>query len=261
MMLASCKTAKKAETARHVPDIRAEQLIDSIEQSDLKCGWMSMKYDVAIKTEKIDDSFKMYIRLKQDSAIWVSATYYALEVARFLFLPDTVKYMDRKNNKYYIGSYDYIGQQFLVDVDFNSLQSIILGNGYEFAGSETEKIKAVRDGGKYFVSRLKPGQLRRALRKDEFRKSIDLVVGLVIDPHTFRVDQTSIYDFETDRKLTIDYSDFKPLCNSSFPYSIRLIAETPNEQIEVNTTVMKVSHGKPLSLSFTIPEKYEPLVP
>jgi hypothetical protein len=46
-----------------------------------------------------------------------------------------------------------------------------------------------------------------------------------------------------------------------FPKNIEFVAESPNEQATVNTSVIKLTTGKKVSVSFTIPDKYEPLVP
>jgi hypothetical protein len=236
-------------------------LVDSIARHELKCDWMSIKYDVEIKTPKLDDSFKLYIRLKQDSVIWVSATYYAVEIARFLFTPDTVKYMDRRNSKFYIGIYDYISNQFLVDANFGILQSIILANGSEFINLEDEKIRNGKDKGRYFLSFLRKRKLKRATKKDELKKDMDIVVSLWVDPVSFRITKSALQDFDENRSLIATYSDFMPHCNSHLPYSMTVIATASNEQSTVKTSISKVSMDKEVTLSFTIPEKYEPLTP
>lgn len=262
-VLTSCKSSRTAqgERDRNIPNLKSKEIMDSLTVHDLRCGWLSIKYEVEIKTDKIEDSFKMYVRMKQDSVIWVSATYYAVEIGRFLLTPDSVKYMDRKNNKYYTGDYDYITNLVMVEANFDLLQSLILGNGDAFVDIENEKVRTAKDNGKYYLSFLRKGQLRRALRKDELKKPIDLVVSLWIEPQHFRVSKTSLYDFTEDRKLTAEYSDFQPACNSTFPYSMKLSANSTNEQAEVKTSVIKLTTDKEVSLSFTIPEKYEPLVP
>lgn len=259
-VLSSCKSTRVAERSKNIPNRKGEEIIDSVKQHALRLEWISIKMDVEFKTPKISDSFKMYVRMKSDSAIWVSATYYAVEIARFLFTPDSVKYMDRKNNQYYVGGYEYLQHLFQVEANFDMLQSLILANAPSMDGAE-EKVRSARDNGYYFLSFLRKGQLRRAQRKDELRKDLDLVISLWINPETYRIDHMSLEDFEDDRTLSAFYSDFQAAANSSYPHKHRFLLDTGNEQVDVNTSVMKVSINNPVSLSFSIPSKYEKLVP
>jgi hypothetical protein len=265
LSLSSCKSSRQAKADNvRIPNIKTEELLDSMAAHELQCDWLSIKYDVEIKTPKIDDSFKAYVRLKRDSAIWISATYYSVEIARFLITPDTVKYMDRRNNKYYVGDYSYLSDLFLFEANYNLVQNIILGNSNALVELD-EKTKSSKDKGQYFISFLRKGQLRRAKRKeernDEFKKDLELIVSLWIDPQTFRVSKTSIKDFNEERGIEVLYKNPEAACNSFYAKNMEITAKSENEQAEVKTSVIKLTTGKEVSLSFTIPEKYEPLVP
>jgi len=262
LTIGACKRSKELAADANIPNLKTEEILLSMKDNAIDCGWISIKYDVEVKTSDFDDSFKMYIRMKQDSAIWVSATYYAVEVARFLFTPDSVMFMDRKNNQYYTGDYDYITSRFEVEASFDLLQALILANTADLLEAEVAegKIRSYRQDGSYYLSFLRKGQLRRALRKED-GKDVNLNIGLWINPESYRMVKTSITDFSADRTLTATYMNYETACNSSFPYTTQYLAVSPNEQAEVKTSVMKFSSGKKVSLSFTIPDKYEELVP
>lgn len=263
LFIMSCSRSKEVTEGRKLPNMKTEEILAAMSENEINCDWMSLKYEVEVKTSDFDDSFKMYIRLRQDSAIWVSATYYAVEVARFLFTPDSVKFMDRKNNQYYVGGYEYITERFQIGASYEVLQSLILANTVSLleAEGDKEKIRSYEQDGNYFLSYLRKGQLRRAMKKEEVDEDIDLNIGLWIEPDHFRMDKTSINDFESGRTLTATYSDYQEACNSFYPYTTEYVAISANEQAEVKTSVMKLSSGKKVSLSFTIPDKYEALAP
>ena len=261
--ISSCKGSKETLADHSFPNRKTDELLELMKVNEINCDWLSVKYDVELKTPKIDDSFKMYVRMKKDSAIWVSATYYAVEVARFLFTPDSVKFMDRKNNQYYLGAYDYVSERFQVEANFDVIQSLILANSVEILKdeSEDEKMKSSKSDGNYYLSVLRKGQLRRALKRDEIKKDLDLGISVWVKPDNFRLHKTTIADFESDRSITAEFSEYEKTCNSYFPKKVSYIAISANEQAEVKTSAMKVTPDKKVSLSFTIPEKYEPLVP
>jgi len=263
VIASSCKGGKKTADGSkdRLPNFKTAELIDSLHAHDIVCDWMSIKYDVEIKTKKVDDSFKLYVRLKQDSVIWISATYYAVEIGRFLFTPDSVKYIDRRNNKFYAGGYEYITETFMLEADFNTLQALILANGSSFIDHTDDKLRGSEEDGYYKLSFLRKGQMKRAIKKEELKKPLDLAVSLWVGPKDFRINKANIVDFSEGRSLTASYSDFQSYCNSNYPNKISFVAESPNEQATVNTSVIKLTTGKKVSVSFTIPEKYEPLVP
>lgn len=262
LMLASCSRTRDVQGERTVPARKTAELVEAVKQAELDCGWISLKYDVEVKMDKFDDSFKMYVRMNQDSVIWVSATYYAVEVARFLFTPDTVKYMNRKTYQYYIGDYQYVNDKFNVDMNFNMLQDLILGNSASLLmfddEEDVQKLRSSRRDGAYYLSFLRKGQVRRALKKDDgYPEDMTLNVGLWIDAKTMRASKTEITEFDADRQVRAEYSDFQKACNSYFPYTVRFESVVENEHAKVKTSVLKLSTDKPQSLSFTIPEKYE----
>ncbi|MCO4805491.1 MAG: DUF4292 domain-containing protein [Flavobacteriales bacterium] len=263
LCMVGCKSNRATQTGGkdNLPNLKTAELVDSLRANDLHCDWMSIKYDVEIKTSKVDDSFKLYARIKQDSVIWISATYYAVEIARFLFTPDSVKYMDRRNNQFYIGGYDYLTNKFMIHADFGTLQSLITGNGASIIDHTAGKVRSAEGDGLYNLTFLNKGQMRRAMRLEEMRKPVELVVKIGLNPKTFRLSKASIMAVEDQRTLTATYSDYEDHCNSSYPKSIQFLAESANEQATVNTSVMKISTNKKVSVSFTIPEKYEALVP
>lgn len=259
----SCSGVKDTTERRRLPNLKTDEILERMRENEIQCDWLSLKYEVEVKTNDFDDSFKMYIRMRQDSAIWISATYYAVEIARFLFTPDSVRFMDRKNKQYYYGGYEYISERFEVGASYEVLQALILANTVSLLASETDegKVRSSEEEGNYFLSFLRKGQLRRALRKEDANQDVNLNIGLWIEPMFFRMNKTSITDFTSERTLTASYSDYKEACNSRYPYITEYVAISPNEQAKVKTSVMKLSSGKKVSLSFTIPDKYEALDP
>jgi hypothetical protein len=266
MLLASCGSNRQINAGHtRIPNLKTEEILDSLKANQLRCNWLSIKYDVEIKTPKIDDSFKAYVRMKRDSAIWISATYYSVEIARFLITPDTVRYMDRRNKNFYVGDYSFLSDLLLFDANYNLIQNIILGNSDALISLDN-KVKSSKEKGQYLISFLKKGQLRRAIRKEERKEDYEIedaevVVSLLVNPDIFRVNQTSLTDLTDDRSITVNYEKQEPTCNSYYPHVIKILAKSENEQAEVKTSVIKLTSGKKVSLSFTIPEKYEPLVP
>ncbi|MBL4651420.1 MAG: DUF4292 domain-containing protein [Flavobacteriales bacterium] len=209
---------------------------------------------VAFKSDKMSDSFKMHVRLRKDSAIWISVTYYSVEAARFLITPDTVKFMDRKNSKYFIGDFDYINQKFNVELDFESLQSLILGNGVNI--SEFEKLKTYPSNGLYHISSIGKRKQKKADKKGDEKAKTDVALTVSIHPETYKVTRIILQDFKVHKSLKADFEKYQKIDGQLVPEETKLNIVS-DQNIEATIEYLKVTLNKPLKFSFTIPEKYE----
>lgn len=67
------------------------------------------------------------IRMVNDSAIWVSINI-VVEVGRVLLTPTRAKGYVKIANKYFDGDYDELCQRFGIDLDYETIQAMIVGN-------------------------------------------------------------------------------------------------------------------------------------
>ncbi len=82
------------------------------------------KAKLELTTEKGNQKAQMHLRLKKDSLIWISITN-KVEAARILISPDSIKFMDRLNKKFYSNSIDSMGAMFSFNLDFDLIQNIL----------------------------------------------------------------------------------------------------------------------------------------
>jgi hypothetical protein len=84
-------------------------------------------------------SFAANFRMQKDKVIWVSINAPLIgEVARAIITPDSVKAIERINKKSYLYSYSDIQKIINIEVDFNTLQELIIGNAMSTNGAITE---------------------------------------------------------------------------------------------------------------------------
>lgn len=250
--IVGCKS-QKSTVKRTVKNKSTSFLVEKLKANEFNNDWISLKAGIAFKMNKISDSFKMHIRMKKDSAIWISATYYSVEVARFLITSDTVKFMDRKANQYFVGGYDYIHNRFNIATDFESLQSILLGNSVGI--KEIDKVKSYNRDGLYHLSSFGRRKMKKAAEHGE-KVKIELAYKVSIDPENYKVVKLSIHDFKLNKSLVIDYEDHQKIENQLFPKKYQMTVHAEKE-IESTIEYLKTTLNKPQKLSFNIPEKYE----
>lgn len=228
-------------------------LLEKLQENEFNCEWLSLKVGVGFKTDKLSDSFKMHVRLRKDSAIWISTTYYSVEVARFLITADTIKFMDRKANEYFIGKMDYLNEKFDLQLDFHSLQALMLGNSVGL--SEDAKIKSYHSHGFYHISSLGKRKIKK-LDKGKETSNDEIAYGVSLYPDNFKVAKLSIQDFVTDRSLFASFLDHTAVGEQLLPQKVKINIIADNT-IEATAEYIKIQENKPLKLSFNIPDKYE----
>lgn len=88
---------------------------------------LKIKSKISIKTAKIDQNIPATIHVKKDSVIWISIAM-GLEAARVSINPDSIFLLDRLNRKYYKVSFKELSDNFNFDLNFNMIQSLLVGN-------------------------------------------------------------------------------------------------------------------------------------
>jgi Domain of unknown function (DUF4292) len=121
----STSAEKKEETK--LPEI--EKLKDkyTFKVPEVDFETCKIKSKVTFNSSKLRQTVPVTIHVKKDSIIWMSVSL-LLEVARINITPDTIQILDKLNRKYYSTSFKSLSKMFEFDVDFQILQSALLGN-------------------------------------------------------------------------------------------------------------------------------------
>ncbi|PCJ88164.1 MAG: hypothetical protein COA57_03535 [Flavobacteriales bacterium] len=277
LVLLGCKPTK--EVAKKIPPKpkNTKTLIEELKKNEFDFEWLSMKINAEVVNEGKNNSFKANIRIRKDSLIWVSITpLMGIEAVRLLITPDTVKAVNRIESTYFIGGYDFLSKKLNVDVSFESLQAMLIGNSMDLDfGDDPPKVSM--DKGRYFISSFKKGKLKRTLHKRErfeekgkaeklekkSEKFDHIVHSLWLNSQNFKILKQSVNDLKLQRSFVSEYREFKdvedaaaPDSTQLFPHLVRYVV-SGTQQLEATITVTKVKMNEPKKLPFKIPEKYE----
>lgn len=125
-LLASCGVFKKDQPDYSLEGFPSEEEARAIYVNEQGIDWFDAKYQTKIEGP-MNISLKMSLRMKRDSAIWISLSPgMGFEVARILIRPDSVWVVDKINKKYMVDSQEQLAERFQLPVDFQTLQSLFL---------------------------------------------------------------------------------------------------------------------------------------
>lgn len=260
----SCRTLKPIkppvqppETVNQRLDFKTPKALSNyLKENEFNYNWLTSKFSADVITEDNKQSFTVSVRAKKDSAMWLSVSVLGIEGARMLITQDSVRFMDKLNNKYFVGDYQYLSKLLSIDVDFETMQSVLIGNSMEFY-DEDENLKSGKDSTYYLLSTIKKRKLKKALKDNSDNVTAkELAQRIWLHPLTFKVYKIVINDFPNDRTFTANYSDFQVVDSSYFPFKANFIIQA-QKLITLDIDYSKVVHDKPQTMPFNIPAKYE----
>lgn len=253
-LLFSCKTTQEIERKRsNLEKLTPQEILVKNNTNPKLKGELAIKSKVYFKTPKLSDSFKMHIRMKRDSIIWISATYYKVEVARFVFTQDSVKMIDRKNEKYYLGGYTYIQNLYNVPFNFSSLQATILGEPYD--QSNYKKVRSYTSKGNYIIAGLSELEFKKPNGEVKTQQQI---YTEWFSGEKFLISKSKISESKTKKSFSSEIVERKMQNGIALPlkanYSVVSV-----EEVFFNAENWKITQPESQSYPLSISSKYEPL--
>jgi hypothetical protein len=262
----SCKTTHTIQGDNQpknpIPKLKEEKtsvLVSKIKANKLDFKWLSAHFSIDMSTDSIGQSFSGDIRIRKDSIIWMSvrAILGTIEAIRSMVTQDSAMYMDRLNDTYFKGDYNYINSKLNTadDLDLDLLQSMMIGNCMEFY-SDTAKMKSYYDGKQYIISTIRKRNLRRVLYRNRPYHSKEDEQFIFLDPQDFHITHVRLEDFVNHRTFDAYYSDFQKVDSLMFPFHIQyqIVAQ---KNIKIDLQYKKVSFKQEESVPFIIPKKYQ----
>ena len=252
LFIYSCKPIEKTPRGP-LFDRSAHFLFEKLKSNEFHYDWLSAKYSAEVTSGGKTTSFKATLKCRKDSVIWMSISpALGIEVARVHITKDTVRFMNRLNTTYFEGDFKYINKMLNIDIDFDILQSILIGNVFSYF--EEEDFKTFIDKDYYLLSTVRKRKLKRTIQKND---SLNLVAQSIwLEPRTFKIARYSFHDFNINRVFDVNYSDFAPVDSQLFPFKMRFELKGDKPAL-INIVYSKVIYDDSQNLPFTIPEKYE----
>jgi hypothetical protein len=254
----SCKNTEKAKRS-DLEGKKADYLIAQMKQNEFNFETFSAKAVITLRQDGKKLNFKSNIRIRRDSAIWISITpLFGIEMGRVLITKDTVKVINRLEKQFFVGDYEYLNQKFNVDLEYEVLQAILLGNSIAF--ELDEKIKFSVDKEDYYLGNLRKSKAKKADEKPrKIEKQKEEVVSLWINQESFKIDKFLLSDLTADRFILGEYKNQMTIEDQQIPEYLHFEVQSALPAI-VEIQYSRVSLNQALKFSFNISSKYEQIL-
>lgn len=249
----SCKTTRRV-VKKPLKEYGADYLFEKLKENQFKFENITAKFSLDLISNGNKNSLKGQIRIRKDSAIWISLSpALGIEMARILITNDSIKFMNRLKKTYFLGDNRFVKDFLNSNVDFDVLQSLIIGNDLTYY--EDGKFNASYDSKEYHLVTAGRHKLKKYVKTADDASRI-FIQNIYLNPETFKITRMKIKEtVENSRKLEAEYSDFQDINGQLFSGTIyyNLSADNP---INVKLKYSKITVDQPQKFPFKIPSKY-----
>lgn len=213
--------------------------MDNLVKQQLDVKSMEAKAKVAYSDEYSKVSFVTYVRMKKDSAIWMSFKKFSLEAARVLIRPDSVFIIDRLNGEYAAEPLAYLQRRYSLPMGFDGLQALLLGNPIFFSQNTESHV----DSSWYVLE----------------QQSDRISAQYFLDGISMLLSKWNVLDSRTRTSVKATFDDYEPFKGKKkFSYFRSFNLNQPDlGDSKVEITFTKVETDIPVDLPFSIPSRYD----
>ena len=232
LLFFACKSPEKL--------VKMERL-DNYKIEDVNFKYLSTKSRLIYADENNKQNVRVNIRIAKDSLIWASLRAAGVEGMRVLFTKDSILIMDKIEKNYYIKTFQQISRQINHDINFQIVQSLIVGS-LPFEIPENANYERKKD-----------------VFQRKFRKN-DIEIDIEVSRFFARITQLVLKQEDSNNKLKLDYSDFRQVGNTVFPHESKANIKYHNQKTELKTEISlthsEIELNEVLEFPFTVSDSY-----
>jgi hypothetical protein len=186
---------------------------------------------------------KANIRVRKDSVIWMTFSVIGVQGGKALINKDSITIVSNVDKEYYVFEYSELSRRFNLDINYEIIQSAMLGN-LMFPRSESDEV--VEESSMYLLK----------------QKSGNIDVVNYVNAAQQKIEKVEMKEGNSSNSLVINYSNFQPVGNKIFPYNgtinlfYKAVAGLLNTTIIFEYNKAEVG-GRELKFPFNIPKRYE----
>jgi hypothetical protein len=222
--------------------------IDDIKIDEIDFTNFSSTSKLRYKTATESQNAQINFRIRKDSLIWFSISGFGIEAVRGIINKDSLFAIDKLHREYYKYDFASLSENFKFDLNYDILQSLVLGN---LPIRKKGKNKYVKRENDYYL-----------LHQQDGKVLIDNYIG---DSNRKLKKLQLTKEAQAENKLTMTFDDFQKINDHIFPYeSLITVGYQSEKDQKFYETLIELKHKKvefskePLNFPFSIPSNYTP---
>jgi len=240
IILSSCG-GSKAVTETDINNTEVNKIILSHIQAGPSFNTLSARVQVVYEDEKKLQSITASLRMEKDKIIWIKASILGITLSKILITPDRVSYYESISNTYFEGDFTILSEVLGTEVDFNTMQTILLGQS--IFSLDPLEYKAKRQMDTYKLIPKKQVQ--------------NFIYSILLNRKNFKVNTETLSQPTLDRLLVLRYGEYQEISGAFYPSEIHINTTEKDSKTKIDLNFKKIELNLSLSFPFAIPEGYE----
>ena len=243
IVLTSCKIKKNMIDVDSIAkEISARKVAKKHTAANFDKETVDAKIKVNFNNGKTKQSLSVSMKIIKDEVIYLKGTKF-ITVFKAKITPTSVSYYSPFAKNYFEGDFSMIKKLLGVEINFEQLQNLFLGQSLLNVKEEKQQVEIVNN--RYVLSPEK-----QAILYDIF---------FVVNPSHFKLEEQSIVNTVKKVRLDIKYPSYNLVDRVVFPSEIKVIAKNPKSSTLIDLYYKSVVFNTTLNMSFKIPRTYKRL--
>ena len=243
IVLTSCKTKKvMIDTKAIAKDISARKVAKKHVAANFDKKTIDAKLKVNFNNGKTKQNLSVRMKIKKDEVIWLSGSK-IINVFKAEITPTSVRYYSSLFKNYFEGDFSMIKELLGVEINFEQLQNLFLGQSLQNVKKEQQEVEIVNNA--YVLSPKEQSDL--------------FAIFFTINPSHFKLDKQSIVNSLKGQRLDIIYPLYDLVNDEEFPFEINIKATQERSFTTIDLRYKSVVFDTELTIPFSIPNGYKRL--
>ncbi len=258
LLLVSCKNKKKILKDIEAADLKAKMeasdVITEMKKNEFNFTTLKAIIKTKFKTSSGENqSFKTLLLIKKDSAIEANVTYLNIPILSTLITRDSIKFVNRREKKYFVGSIASVSEYFKVPVDYHNIENLLVGNAISIDSTKDHYLIDFEE--EVYLSSIKKSELKDII---DNKKTLDGWMYRYWINEYFRPGKTILNNPKKESSLEIIQKDYIQIEGQEIPNHTTAVFSNPYDTIDIKLNYNKLKLDKPIEFKFDITDKYEP---
>lgn len=241
IVFTSCKTKKYAMSTNA---IAKEMSAKKVARKHVAANFNKETVDAKLKADfndgKTKQSITVYLKIKKDEVIWLKGTKF-INVFKAKITPNSFQFYSPLERKFFKGDFTMLKNLLGVDINFQQLQNLFLGQSVLDVKKEKQKVTIINNA--YVLS----PEIQSVLFDAFFN----------VNPGHFKLDSQSIINPLKNQRLDIKYPSYTFTDDEVFPREINISAKDGTKLTTIDFTLKAIEFNTELDTSFSIPNGYK----
>ena len=233
----SCASSKTVHGGEANFRLSTKQLIKVNAKQAARFKTLQSKLKITLNQNEKQQSHVVSFRVKKDEILWINSLF---SVIRAKVTPKKISFYNKLDNTYFEGGYKYLSDLLGVELDFQKVQNLLIGETLFDLKNDTYK-SSINDES-YVVQPKKQHKLFKIL--------------FLLDPTHFKVKSQKISQRKQFRHLKIGYIAYQKVDEQLFPKHIKVNAFEANQEFVLSLEFKTITLNDNLKFPFKIPSGF-----